>query len=106
MSPLAWMTRRPLWPLLRPAALGAGLGLLLFLRAGAVGVNLDVSGPYAALMAAVRPLLLPLLSRVALAYLLGGALLGALAGVLAPAWGRGGAPAPRVTGAATGAGPR
>jgi arylsulfatase A-like enzyme len=99
MSPLPRTLLRTSWTLLRPAALGAGLGLLLFLlesallvRAGAVGVNLDVSGPYAALMAAVRPLLLPLLSRVALAYLLGGAVLGALAAVLARAWGRGGAP--------------
>ncbi|MBF5041357.1 MULTISPECIES: sulfatase-like hydrolase/transferase [Myxococcaceae] len=83
---------RGLWP---PLAGGALLGLVLFLaesallvRAGTVGVNLDVSGPYAALMALVRPLLPPLLSRVLLAYLLGGAVLGAGAGLLARAWGR------------------
>lgn len=92
-------TLRPahLRPLALPLGVGALLGLLLFLlesallvRAGAVGVNVDVSGPYAALMAAVRPLLLPLLSRVLLAYLLGAMALGGLAALLARAWGRGG----------------
>lgn len=80
---------------LRVALLGAGLGLGLFaleterlLTAGAVGVSVDVEGPYAALMAAIRPLLPGLLVRVAVAYAVAGAVLGLGAGVLARAWGR------------------
>ncbi|HEX8697406.1 MAG TPA: sulfatase, partial [Myxococcaceae bacterium] len=79
----------------RAALLGSGLGLALFaleterlLSAGAVGVSIDVQGPYAALMTAIRPLLPGLLVRVALAYAVAGAVLGLGAGVLARAWGR------------------
>jgi arylsulfatase A-like enzyme len=79
----------------RVALLGAGLGLGLFaletgrlLSAGAVGVGIDVQGPYAALMTAIRPLLPGLLVRVAVAYAVAGAVLGLGAGVLARAWGR------------------
>ncbi|XXF75753.1 sulfatase-like hydrolase/transferase [Myxococcaceae bacterium GXIMD 01537] len=91
--------------LLLRALLGAVLGLGLFLletglllRAGLVGVDIDVSGPYAALMAAVRPTVPGLLARVALAYALGGAVLGAVAGALARAWGRGWTVAPHWLG--------
>jgi arylsulfatase A-like enzyme len=86
-EPLRWLPR--------VALLGAGLGLALFaleterlLRAGAVGVGIDVQGPYAALMAAIRPLLPGLLMRVAVAYAVAGAVLGLGAAVLARAWGR------------------
>jgi arylsulfatase A-like enzyme len=75
--------------------LGVGLGLGLFaleterlLRAGAVGVGVDVEGPYAALMNAIRPLLPRLLLRVAAVYAVAGAVLALVAGVLARAWGR------------------
>ncbi|HYH95182.1 sulfatase-like hydrolase/transferase [Hyalangium sp.] len=82
------------WSLLA-ALVGAGLGLGLFaleterlLRAGAVGVGIDVEGPYAALMNAIRPLLPSLLVRVAAVYAAGGAVLALVAGGLARAWGR------------------
>jgi arylsulfatase A-like enzyme len=82
------------WSLLA-ALVGAGLGLGLFaleterlLSAGAVGVGIDVEGPYAALMNAIRPLLPGLLVRVAAVYGVGGAVLGLVAGGLARAWGR------------------
>ncbi len=72
--------------LLRALAVGAGFGLVLFalegalvLKTGAIGLNLDTEGPFAALFAAVRPLLPSLLGRVLLTYLLGGAALGAAA---------------------------
>ena len=67
----------------RAAAAGAFLGLVVFgiegalvLGQGAIGLNLETEGPFAALFAAVRPLLPGLLARVALAYALGGAALG------------------------------
>ena len=55
----------------------------LVLRQGAIGLNVETEGPFAALFAAVRPLLPGLLARVALAYSLGGAALGVAAVVLA-----------------------
>ncbi len=62
----------PLRFLVRLGLLGAALGLALFaletgllLRAGLVGIDVEVEGPYAALMAAVRPLVPGLLARVA-----------------------------------------
>lgn len=70
-------------------ALGAASGLLLFavegaaVRSGAAGLNLDVEGPFAAVIAAVRPLLPGLLMRIALTCALGGAVLGLGAGALA-----------------------
>ena len=77
------------------ALVGAGLGLGLFaweserlLSTGLVGVGIDVEGPYAALMNAIRPLLPGLLARVAAVYAVGGAVLGLVAGGLARAWGR------------------
>jgi arylsulfatase A-like enzyme len=88
--------RRLPWRLLS----GAGLGLVLFageswllLRSGVVGVDIPVDGPYAALAAAVRPVVPGLLLRVAAVYAVAGAVLAAVAGVLARAWGpgRGGA---------------
>lgn len=76
--------------LLVGAGLGGILGLIFFaiegaqvMGQGAIGVNIDTEGPFAALFAAVRPLLPGLLARVALAYLLGGAALGLLGAVLA-----------------------
>jgi arylsulfatase A-like enzyme len=92
------MSSRPLPGLLRglchASLLGAGLGLGLFaweteclLRTAGVGVGIDVQGPYAALMAAIGPLVPGLLARVAAVYALGGAVLGALAGGLVRAWG-------------------
>ncbi len=75
--------------------LGAGLGLGLFaleterlLSAGVVGVGIDVEGPYAALMTAIRPLLPGLLLRVAAVYAVAGAVLALVAGGLVRAWGR------------------
>lgn len=71
------------------AAVGAGLGLLLFgiesrliLQKEAIGFKLDVQGPFALLFAAVRPLLPGLLARVASVYALGGAVLGVAGGLL------------------------
>ncbi|MCP3101788.1 sulfatase-like hydrolase/transferase [Myxococcus sp. K15C18031901] len=88
----------PLWrPLAWRMALGAGLGLGLFaaeswllLRSGMVGVDIPVEGPYAALMAAVRPVLPGLLARVASVYVVAGMALAVAAWGLARAWGRGG----------------
>ena len=73
------------------AALGFGLFALetwLLLRAGLVGLDIDVAGPYAALTAAVRPALPGLLARVAVPYVLAGMGLGWVAGGLSRAWGR------------------
>ncbi len=76
---------------------GAALGLLLFagetwllLRSGVVGMDIPVEGPYAALMAAVRPVIPGLLLRVAAVYAVAGAVLAAAATLLARAWGRSG----------------
>ncbi|WP_375760400.1 sulfatase-like hydrolase/transferase [Corallococcus exercitus] len=76
-------------------ALGALLGLLLFaaetawlLKAGVVGVDIPLDGPYAALAAAVRPLLPGVILRVAAVYVVAGGLLGLAAAVLARAWTR------------------
>jgi arylsulfatase A-like enzyme len=92
--PLRAPISMPRW-LLRAALLGAGLGLVLFaleterlLSTGVVGVGIDVEGPYAALMNAIRPLLPGLLIRVASAYAAAGAALGLVAGCMARAWGR------------------
>lgn len=81
--------------LMRFGLLGAALGLGLFaletgwlLRAGMVGFGIDLEGPYAALMAAMRPLVPGLILRVAVAYAVAGAVLGWAAGALARAWGR------------------
>lgn len=75
---------------LRAVAAGSAIGLVLFvlegalvLQTGAVGLNLDTEGPFAAVIAAVRPLLPSLLGRVLLTYLLGGAGLGLVAIALA-----------------------
>ncbi|NTX58553.1 sulfatase, partial [Myxococcus llanfairpwllgwyngyllgogerychwyrndrobwllllantysiliogogogochensis] len=74
--------------------LGAGLGLVLFageswllLRSGLVGVDIPVDGPYAALAAAVRPVLPGLLLRVAAVYLVAGMVLAGVAWGLARVWG-------------------
>ncbi|AFE06306.1 sulfatase domain-containing protein [Corallococcus coralloides DSM 2259] len=76
-------------------ALGALLGLMLFaaetvwlLKAGVVGVDIPLDGPYAALAAAVRPLLPGVILRVASVYAVAGGLLGLAAAVLASAWTR------------------
>ncbi|NOJ94996.1 sulfatase [Corallococcus sp. CA049B] len=76
-------------------ALGALLGLLLFagetvwlLKAGVVGVDIPLDGPYAALAAAVRPLLPGVILRVASVYAVAGGLLGLAAALLASAWTR------------------
>ncbi len=81
--------------LLLVALVGAGLGLVLFaleterlLSTGVVGVGIDVEGPYAALMNAIRPLLPGLLARIAAVYAVAGAVLALVAGGLARAWGR------------------
>lgn len=78
--------------LLQCTALGAAVGLALFaveglaIRSAAAGLNFDTEGPFAALMAAVKPQLPGLIARIALIYLLGGAVLGAAAGLLSKAW--------------------
>lgn len=81
--------------LVRLGLFGAVLGLGLFaletwllLRSGMVGIDIETSGPYAALMAAVRPFLPGLLARVAVTYAVAGAVLGWVAGALSRAWGR------------------
>ncbi|WP_408890811.1 sulfatase-like hydrolase/transferase [Myxococcus faecalis] len=87
----------PLRPLVWRLALGLGLGLALFagetwwlLRSGLVGVDIPVDGPYAALSAAVRPVLPGLLARVAAVYVVAGMGLAAVSWGLARVWGRGG----------------
>ena len=82
------------WSLLA-ALVGAGLGLALFaleterlLSAGVVGVGINVDGPYAALMSAIRPFLPGLLVRIAMVYGVAGALMGLVAWALARAWGQ------------------
>lgn len=79
--------------LLRGAAAGAALGLGFFLAEGAllwsqdaVGLRMEQRGPFAALFAAVRPMLPPLLGKVLAVYLVGVGALGALAAVLASTW--------------------
>jgi arylsulfatase A-like enzyme len=87
-------TMRGLLPhALKGMAGGAGAGLALFaaeaaliLRASAVGLKMDVSGPLAALLAVVKPLLPGLVGRVAVAYLAAGAFAGLAAWLLASAW--------------------
>jgi arylsulfatase A-like enzyme len=81
--------------LLLAALVGAGLGLLLFaleterlLSAGVVGVDINMDGPYAALMNAIRPFLPGLLVRIAAVYVLGGAVLALGAWGLTRAWAR------------------
>jgi len=83
---------KPFLSIARGLLLGALAGLLLFvveglgIRSGAPGLVMDTEGPFAALMAAVRPQLPGLLLRIALVYLVGGAVLGGVAGLLASAW--------------------
>jgi hypothetical protein len=75
--------------LLKGVALGAAVGLALFvleglaIRSGAAGLNIDTEGPFAALVAAIKPALPALLGRIALTCALGGAALGGVAGALA-----------------------
>ncbi|RKG97583.1 sulfatase-like hydrolase/transferase [Corallococcus carmarthensis] len=76
-------------------SLGSLLGLLLFaaetlwlLKAGVVGVDIPLDGPYAALAAAVRPLLPGVILRVAAVYVVAGGLLGLAAALMARAWTR------------------
>lgn len=56
---------------------------VLILQSGAVGLKMDTDGPFAALMAAIRPLLPGLLLKVLGAYVAAGALLGLFAHALA-----------------------
>lgn len=78
--------------LLQGAAVGAAVALALFaveaasvMSTGAIGVNIDTSGPFAAVFAAIKPLLPSLIARVVLIYATGGALLGAAAALLSGA---------------------
>ncbi|HZH02683.1 MAG TPA: sulfatase-like hydrolase/transferase [Myxococcaceae bacterium] len=73
---------------------GAAVGLaafaaesLLAVRSGAAGLAIQTDGPFAALWAAVRPLLPGLLLKVAGAYAAAGVLGGVVAWALAGAWG-------------------
>jgi arylsulfatase A-like enzyme len=82
--------RRDSDKLLGAVAVGVAVGLALFalesflaLRQGAVGLNLEIEGPYAALFAAIRPRLPLLFLKVVAAYLVAGAALGAASGMLA-----------------------
>ncbi|HVG63411.1 MAG TPA: sulfatase-like hydrolase/transferase [Hyalangium sp.] len=88
-------TPSALCSLLLAALVGVGLGLGLFaleterlLSAGVVGVGINVDGPYAALMSAIRPFLPGLLVRIAMVYGVAGALMGLVAWALARAWGQ------------------
>lgn len=79
------MQRSRLKPLAVRFALGAVFGLTVFgvegallLKTGAVGVKIDTSGPFAALMAIVRPMLPPLLLKVAALYAVAGGVAGAV----------------------------
>ncbi|MFP2933147.1 sulfatase, partial [Pyxidicoccus sp. 3LG] len=72
----------PLRSLLLRLVCGAVLGLGLFaaeswllLRSGVVGMDIPVDGPYAALAAAVRPVLPALLLRIAAVYVVAGLVL-------------------------------
>jgi len=72
------------------ATAGAGLGLLLFLgeswliaRLNVAGFDVQDSGAFGRLFAAVRPQLPQLLARIVLAYVLAGAALGWVSGLLA-----------------------
>lgn len=77
--------------ILESVVLGAAAGLLAFgvetgliLHAeGMAGVHMDVQGPVAAVLRAVRPQLPALIGRIALAYVLAGAAFGVAAGALA-----------------------
>lgn len=75
---------------MRRLAAGAGVGVLLgvvllaaegalVLRANAVGLDFSTEGPFAAVMAAIRPLLPSLVARVAVLYAVSGLALGVLA---------------------------
>lgn len=71
------------------AAIGLGLGLFAFalesalvMRQSAIGLQIDVEGPFAALIAAVRPVVPGLLLRIALAYAVAGAVAGLFAGAM------------------------
>jgi len=84
------MSGRRIFQRSKPLWAGGTVGLLLFLaeglgvlRSNAVGLKMDVQGPLAALLAAVRPSLPGLLARVLFAYVLIGAALGLAAWVLA-----------------------
>jgi arylsulfatase A-like enzyme len=84
------MAGRRIFERARPLLAGGAVGLALFLaegllvlRSNAVGLKMDVRGPLAALLAAVRPALPWLLARVLFAYLLIGVGLGLAAWVLA-----------------------
>lgn len=66
-----------LWGLVAFALEGA-----LILRNNAIGLNIDVKGPFAALLAVVKPQLPWLLGRVAMAYAAAGATGGVLAALL------------------------
>jgi arylsulfatase A-like enzyme len=79
--------------LLLGAIWGAGVGLGFFAlesywvwTGNAAGLNIDQSGPFAALFAAIRKLLPPVLLRVLVAYLLSGAVVGLVAAAIARAW--------------------
>ena len=88
---MSWSVR------IRRAALAGGLfGVLLFvfegvqvLRAGAIGLNFDTQGPFAAVFSAIRPALPSLLGRILGVYAVGGAWFGLLALLLAACWSRG-----------------
>ncbi len=76
--------------LLRFALAGVVLGLVAFgvetaliIGSSAIGLNIEVEGPFAELMRAVRPQLPSLFARVLLVYVAAGAVLGAAAGLLA-----------------------
>ncbi|MFL5318926.1 MAG: sulfatase-like hydrolase/transferase [Myxococcaceae bacterium] len=77
---------RRLRPYLYSALAGALFFLALFIgetvllvQAGAVGLKMDTSGPFAALFAAVKPAVPSLIARIVLVYLLAGATLLVLA---------------------------
>ncbi|MGA9520357.1 MAG: sulfatase-like hydrolase/transferase [Myxococcaceae bacterium] len=72
------------------ALAGVALGVLVFgaetalvVSSSAIGLEIDVEGPFAELMRAVRPLLPGLLARILLVYVVAGAVLGIASGALA-----------------------
>src|SRR4051812_50162033 len=112
-APPARMSRPILRSMMVGVALGAAAGLLAYgvetgliaHAEGMAGVHMDVQGPVAAVLRAVRPQLPALLARIAVVYVAAGAVFGlAAAGVGRVGVAGGGAPGGGAGGGGGGAG--